>query len=98
MTCPQPLVDVQCQSGPVRAIKGDDTLAELAQQFGVHPNQIMQWCSQLLEDLTGMFGGTQPSAPPVDVLTPHAKIVELTLKNDFSKGALTRAGLLSAKP
>jgi transposase-like protein len=35
------------------AIKGERTLAELAQQFDVHPNQITQWRSQLLE---GVFG------------------------------------------
>ena len=31
------------------AIKGEKTLAELAQQFDVHANQITQWRSQLLE-------------------------------------------------
>ncbi len=29
------------------AIKGEKTLAELAQQFDVHPNQITTWKSQL---------------------------------------------------
>jgi hypothetical protein len=29
------------------ALKGDRTLAELAQQFDVHPNQITQWKTQL---------------------------------------------------
>ena len=31
------------------AIKGERTLADLAQQFDVHPNQITQWKAQLLE-------------------------------------------------
>jgi transposase-like protein len=31
------------------AIKGEKTLAELAQQFDVHPNQITTWRAQLLE-------------------------------------------------
>ena len=35
------------------AIKGDKTLAELAQQFDVHPNQITQWKAQLLEGAAG---------------------------------------------
>jgi transposase len=31
------------------AIRGEKTLAELAQQFDVHPNQITQWLTQLLD-------------------------------------------------
>jgi transposase len=31
------------------AVKGEKTLAELAQQFDVHPNQITTWQTQLLE-------------------------------------------------
>ena len=38
------------------AIRGDKTLAELAQQFDVHPNQITQCRSQLLENAAGAFG------------------------------------------
>ncbi len=38
------------------AVKGEKTLAELAQQFDVHPNQITIWCGQLLEGAAGVFG------------------------------------------
>lgn len=37
------------------AIKGDKTLAELAQQFDVHSNQITAWRAQLLEVAAGVF-------------------------------------------
>ena len=78
------------------AIKGEKTLAELAEQFDVHPNQITQWRSQLLEGASGVFGGaaSPDEAPVVDVKTLHAKIGELTLENDFLSGALGKAGLL----
>jgi transposase len=82
------------------AIKGEKTLAELAQQFDVHANQITQWKAQLLEGAAGVFGSeprTVPSAATVDLKSLHAKIGELTLENDFLAGALGKAGLLSAK-
>ena len=58
------------------ALKGDKTLAELAQQFDVHANQIKKWKDQLLEGASGVFGAepAAQAAPPVDVKTLHAKI------------------------
>ena len=82
------------------AIKGEKTLAELAQQFDVHPNQITQWRSQLLDGAAGLFGSeakSEAATPAIDVKTLHAKIGELALENDFLSGALGKAGLLSAK-
>jgi transposase-like protein len=82
------------------AIKGDRTLAELAEQFDVHPNQITSWKAQLeggAADIFGAGGGNVSAAPAVDVKSLHAKIGELTLENDFLEGALGKAGLLSAR-
>jgi transposase len=81
------------------AVKGEKTLAELAQQFDVHPNQITQWKAQLFEGAAGVFGQDKSEAATsgVDLKGLHAKIGELTLENDFLEGALIKAGLLSAK-
>ena len=80
------------------AIKGDRTLAQLAEHFDVHPNQITTWKAQLEGGASDVFAsGMAPNAPAIDVKSLHAKIGELTLENDFLEGALTKAGLLSAK-
>lgn len=81
----------------VAALKGDQTLAELAQQFDIHPNQISDWKSQLIECAAQVFGEVGSAAQEPDMKPLHAKIGQLTLENDFLEGALTKAGLLSAK-
>ncbi len=66
------------------AVRGDRTLSELASQFDVHPNQITQWKTQLLDRAAQLFGaGTGQAEKPVDMKVLHAKIGELALENDF---------------
>ena len=72
--------------------------AELAEQFRVHPTQITEWKQQLLARAADVFGGTTPTADTPDLKTLHAQIGQLALENDFLAGALTKAGLRSAKP
>jgi len=80
------------------AIRGESTVADLAQQFDVHPNRITSWKVQLQEGAAGVFGSAAgANLPTVDVKSLHAKIGELTLENDFLEGALNKAGLLSAR-
>ena len=82
------------------AIKGEKTLAELAQQYDVHANQITAWKAQLLEGAAGVFGAGavgDEAGPAVDVKLLHAKIGALAVENDFLSSALNKAGLLSAK-
>ena len=58
------------------AVKGEKTLAELAQQFDVHPNQITQWKAQLFDGAAGVFGKdkSEAAASSVDLKSLHAKI------------------------
>jgi len=56
------------------AIRGEKTLAELAEQFDVHANQITSWRTQLLEGAAEVFGdGKAEAPPPIDVKELHAK-------------------------
>jgi len=80
------------------ALIGDKTLAQIAEEFDVHPNQITSWKQQLENRSAELFGKTtEPEVSAVDIKTLHAKIGQLTLENDFLGGALTKAGLLSAR-
>ena len=81
------------------ALRGDKTLAELAQQYDLHPNQIVQWKTQLQERATDLFmtaaDRNAVSGPSVKEL--HAKIGQLARENDFLAGALGRIDDASAK-
>ena len=59
------------------AVRGEKTMAELAEQFDVHANQISTWRDQLLKGATDVFGDPEKSeatAPAIDVKSLHAKI------------------------
>ena len=82
----------------IAAIKGDQTMAELAKRFDVHPNQIVQWKSQLLASAADVFQSGSPKVedgPSIQDL--HAKIGQLALENDFLEKALGRIGGPSGK-
>lgn len=82
----------------IAAIRGERTIAQIAEQFDVHPNQVTTWKAQLEGGAADVFGnGSAPASPAVDVKALHAKIGELILENDFLEGALTKTGWLSAK-
>src|SRR5271155_1282070 len=71
------------------AVRGDKTLAELAEKYDVHANQIVQWKNQLVDGALDVFltpaekraGETGPNAKDT-----QAKIGQLALEVDFSYG------------
>jgi len=74
------------------ALQGDLTMAEIMKKFDVHANQVTDWKKQLLSSAPEVFGRTtsnkEESEEEVQVL--HAKIGQLTMKNDFLERGLER--------
>jgi transposase len=76
----------------VAALKGDRTLAELAEQFDVHPNQIQDWKARVVHQAEHLFenGRQGRKEPEKEVKELHAKIGQLTMERDFLSGKLGR--------
>ena len=73
------------------AIKEDQTLAELAQRFAVHANQVSEWKRQLLEHSSEVFESAhEKAADGPDLKDMQAKIGQLAMENDFVASALGR--------
>ena len=73
------------------AIQGEKTLAELAEQFQIHPNQITNWKKQLLNSAQEIFengSSKSPSDNSSTIKDLHAKIGKLTVEKDFLSKAL----------
>lgn len=72
------------------AIKGDKTIAELSQQYNLHPTQINEWKRQLSDQADSVFGATekQQKDHQTEIKDLYAKVGQLTLENDFLSKAL----------
>ncbi len=76
----------------LQALKGDQTLAEIAEQYDIHPNQVQTWRHQLLDQAADLFASkaSKRKVQADEIRDLHAKIGQLTVERDFLAGVLGR--------
>jgi len=77
----------------LEALRGDKTIAEIASQYEVHPNQITQWKKILAEDASGLFQKGQSKKPQDEqalIKKLYQEIGQLKVEKDFLEDSLGR--------
>jgi transposase len=77
----------------LEAIKGEQTLAELATRFSLHPNMITNWKRQAINNMSNAFDSKfekNNSLNDAQLKDLHAKIGQLTIERDFLAKAFGR--------
>ena len=78
----------------VAALRGDKTLAEIAQSYGIHPTMVTQWKGRLEKEAAQVFEGHEREVgPPVDVDALYRKIGQIEMERDF---LASRPGVIAA--
>ena len=81
----------------LEALKGIQTIQQIAKEFDIHPVQVSEWKKAMLEGATGVFGPNREKADGEDFERQrdelHAKIGQLTIEVDFLRKKSKQLGL-----
>ena len=78
----------------LEAIKGQQTLAELAKKFEVSQVVISRWKAEFLENMAMVFDkSTEAEKADVDTQELYAQIGQLRVENEFLKKSCRKLGI-----
>jgi len=76
----------------LEALKGEETTAELANRFEVHPSQVRKWKREVVEGAAGIFGDDNAQKKDGQALVGqlYQQIGQLKVEKDFLEKGLSR--------
>lgn len=77
----------------LEAIRGEQTINDLAARYELHPNMITNWKRQAIDNMAAVFSGAAERNSKADegqIKDLHAKIGQLTVERDFLAKAFGR--------